>query len=543
MEIINNGELNGALLAVSQSIVDRSQLVKTLDAILSAAKKLLSAPHGIIYVLDETRQSLIPNIVQDKEDIVSKHHWQALIIDNLSEGDPFGYAVKTGEVVLITDLYQYNGYDCENIYQTEQQQGRQSRNLIAWPLVDDNQGTSGLLVALDYSNMKHESSLSAFCQLAAKCINQAIWLEKYSGAIHNLNKENNKLLEENSQLKALTHGQSALPIAHSDAMTSTLERIKKVLALPIDVLLLGETGTGKEVIAQYIHTMSNRRHSPCIVQNCAAIPEQLLESELFGHKKGAFTGADKDRVGLFEAANGGTLFLDEIGDMPLLLQAKLLRVLQEKKIKPIGAHSEIDIDVRVIAATHCDLNKKIVSGEFRADLYYRLNVFPVSLPPLRKRLEDILPLANQFIQKYANSLNLTGAPSLSDSVKQQLLSYSYPGNVRELKHIIERSVLLSDFKVIHDIEIEENTADLPVNLTMTHPETTNIQDQAQHSLDNPSPQLPGSKSLKASVNDYEKQIILECLKVCNWQVKRAAERLSLPISTLSHKMKKFEISA
>ncbi|MDF5099307.1 sigma 54-interacting transcriptional regulator, partial [Vibrio parahaemolyticus] len=168
----------------------------------------------------------------------------------------------------------------------------------------------------------------------------------------------------------------------------------------------------------------------------AAIPEQLLESELFGHKKGSFTGADKDKVGLFEAANGGTLFLDEIGDMPMLLQAKLLRVLQERKVRPIGTSKEIEVDVRVIAATHCNLMQQIKDGGFRADLFYRLNVFPITLPPLRARKSDIIPLAEHFVQHTTNTLGLPQAPGLSANVRKQLLAYQYPGNVRELKNII-----------------------------------------------------------------------------------------------------------
>ncbi len=203
---------------------------------------------------------------------------------------------------------------------------------------------------LDLSVIDNEAALTEFLSHGtASNIRQAVWLEQYGQVIKSLSADNQALLRENTQLKKRSQKTYQGPIAESEEMLNVLNRLDKVLSLPVDVLLRGETGAGKEVIAKYIHENSNRAEQPLIVQNCAAIPEQLLESELFGHKKGSFTGADKDKVGLFEAANGGTLFLDEIGDMPMLLQAKLLRVLQERKVRPIGASKEIEVDVRVIA--------------------------------------------------------------------------------------------------------------------------------------------------------------------------------------------------
>lgn len=540
MRSANRSDLSNALLAISQSLADRTQLAQTLDAVLSAARQMTFAKHGIVYVLDQTGQALIPSIVHHSEKALSVHPWPALSFDRASQTDPFSYAIQNGEVVLINELYQYNGYDCETIYESEQALGVKSSNLLAWPLVDDSKKTIGLLALLDLSIIDNESALSAFCQMAANSIRQAVWLENYGHMIKGLSADNAALIRENQHLKQRKQIHYSGPIAESEQMLDVLRRLEKVLTLPVDVLLRGETGTGKEVIAKYIHQNSNRANEPLIVQNCAAIPEQLLESELFGHKKGAFTGADKDKIGLFEAAHGGTLFLDEIGDMPLLLQAKLLRVLQERRVRPVGANKEIEVDVRVVAATHCHLMDKIQKGEFRADLFYRLNVFPITLPPLRERHADILPLAEHFVKHSAHNLGLPAAPGLSAKVQSQLMAYTYPGNVRELKNIIERALLLSDFETINQIELGEIPEEHAMSQISSEPELITAQVKAIEPTI--SDVDDAGKSLKQAVSDYERTVIIDCLNTTNWQMKRTAEQLSLPLSTLNHKMKKYDIS-
>ena len=540
MRSASQSDLSNALLAISQSLADRTQLAQTLDAVLSAARQMTFAKHGIVYVLDQTGQALIPSIVHHSEQALSAHPWPALSFDRASQTDPFSYAIQNGEVVLINELYQYNGYDCETIYESERALGVKSRNLLAWPLVDDSKKTIGLLALLDLSIIDNESALSAFCQMAANSIRQAVWLENYGHMIKDLSADNAALIRENQHLKQRKQSHYSGPIAESEQMLDVLRRLEKVLTLPVDVLLRGETGTGKEVIAKYIHQNSNRANEPLIVQNCAAIPEQLLESELFGHKKGSFTGADKDKIGLFEAAHGGTLFLDEIGDMPLLLQAKLLRVLQERRVRPVGANKEIEVDVRVVAATHCHLMDKIQKGEFRADLFYRLNVFPITLPPLRERHADILPLAEHFVKHSANNLGLPAAPGLSAKVQSQLMAYTYPGNVRELKNIIERALLLSDFETINQIELGEVPEEPTISQVSSEPEPITAQVKEIEPIF--SEVDDASRSLKQAVSDYERTVIIDCLNTTNWQMKRTAEQLSLPLSTLNHKMKKYDIS-
>ena len=256
--------------------------------------------------------------------------------------------------------------------------------------------------------------------------------------------EKGSLVRENAQLKEAlkTTGRQNVALTYrSQQMAAVEQMIDRVAPTPSNVLLLGESGTGKEVVARMLHHRSERSPKPFVAINCGAIPDQLMESELFGHVKGAFTGATKDNKGLFEAAQGGTLFLDEIGELSLNLQVKLLRVLQERVISPVGSTKEIAIDVRVVAATHIDLRKAVQSGTFRADLYYRLNVIEIRLPALRDRREDILPLAEHFLTRMNRRMgrDFTGFDATAVRVLEQL---SYFGNVRELENIIERAVAL-----------------------------------------------------------------------------------------------------
>lgn len=283
------------------------------------------------------------------------------------------------------------------------------------------------------------------------------------------------------------------------------------------VMIMGETGTGKELIARAIHNTSPRKTKLIVKVNCAALPANLIESELFGHEKGSFTGAYERRVGKFELADEGTIFLDEIGEMPLDLQVKLLRVLQEREFERIGGKNTIKVNVRIIAATNRDLLAEVNAGRFRSDLFYRLNVFPMQLPPLRARLEDIEPLAIFFAERYSK-LNGMSTISISPTVLQQLRGYTWPGNVRELEHLIERSILLSKDNVLREV-------DLPVN----PPEITGSQWTVVHT----------------ALHDAERAYILEVLKGCNGKISGtdgAAELLDIPASTLHSKMKKLGIS-
>jgi two-component system response regulator HydG len=304
-------------------------------------------------------------------------------------------------------------------------------------------------------------------------------------------------------------------IGKSKNFLSVLDNVRIVGPSETSVLILGESGTGKELIAQAIHHSSPRKSKPIIVVNCAALPPNLIESELFGHEKGSFTGSLDKRIGKFEQADGGTVFLDEIGELPLDLQVKFLRVLQEKEIEPIGGKKR-KINIRVIAATNRNLEEEMAGGRFRMDLYYRLNVFPISLPPLRERKEDILSLANYFLSRYANKENKT-IIGLADDVIKAMLDYSWPGNIRELENLMERSVLLANGRIINFLQ-------LPINQKMA-----------------PSIDIKGR--LK-TMTENERDHILAVLEKCNWKINGqggAAEILDMNASTLTSRMKKLGI--
>ncbi len=254
--------------------------------------------------------------------------------------------------------------------------------------------------------------------------------------------EKQRLIMESTVLKDRLGTGSSL-VVHSKAMQSVLDQIRKVAQNKSTVILVGESGTGKEVLARAIHECSPRQKQPYVALNCAAIPHELLESECFGYERGAFTGATHTRIGKFELADKGTLFLDEIGDMEISLQAKLLRVLEDSALLRVGGLIPIKIDVRIIAATHRNLQRLIQQGGFREDLYFRLNVFPIDIPPLRERREDLLPLAESFIAYYTKEAK-TEPKRMTQGTLEALLNHPFPGNVRELKNCIERAVILSD---------------------------------------------------------------------------------------------------
>jgi len=306
-------------------------------------------------------------------------------------------------------------------------------------------------------------------------------------------------------------------IGQSPNLLSVLHKIKVVAPTDTSVLILGESGTGKERIAHSIHELSSQSAGPFVIVNCAALPESLIESELFGHERGAFTGANNMRPGKFEQASNGTIFLDEIGELPLDAQVKLLRVLQEKEVERLGGSGTIKVNVRVIAATNRNLEKEVAEGRFRLDLYYRLNVFPIELPPLRDRKEDIESLAQYFLKKYSTKARKS-VTVISPAAMQQLMQYHWPGNIRELEHLIERNVLLAPQDTIEAF-------DLPAAGVATAPATART-------------------DALLSMEDMEREHIIAALKQCNGKVfgaGGAAEVLKIAATTLYSKMKKLGI--
>jgi two-component system, NtrC family, response regulator PilR len=315
-------------------------------------------------------------------------------------------------------------------------------------------------------------------------------------------------------------------VARSESMREVLDLIDRIAPTRANVLIAGESGTGKERVAKRLHFGSENRNGPFVPLNCGAIPENLIESELFGHVKGAFTGADVRKRGMFEGAQGGTLFLDEIGELPIALQPTLLRALQERKIKPVGAIEELDVDVRVIAATNRDLEAEVRAGRFREDLFFRLNVLQIDLPPLRQRKEDIPLLAATFLEKYSREYNRQVA-SIAPDAMERLLAFSFPGNVRQLENIIERGVALATDGVLR---IEQ----LPKELRNLESAPTRV-----FSLEGNTPFPDEGVDLERLVEEFEQTMINRALDKAGGVKTKAAELLGLSLRQFRYKLSKY----
>jgi DNA-binding NtrC family response regulator len=336
--------------------------------------------------------------------------------------------------------------------------------------------------------------------------------------------EKSRLVAENLYLRQQLQGRFRFDniIGSSLSMQQVFTRVEKVVNTDTTILVLGESGTGKELVARAIHFNSPRREKPFVAINCSAIPAELLESELFGHVKGSFTGATNDKIGRFEAAEGGTIFLDEIGTMPLQLQTKLLRVLQEHEIERVGSNRKIRLNVRVVSATNADLDDLVAQGQFREDLYYRLNVIPIHLPPLRERRDDIPLLVRHFLQQTCGEQDRP-LMSLTDAALAALEGYAWPGNVRELENVIERTVTLTDGERI-------DRGDLPPKIAATA-------NAAAPGLF--PPQLDASGvDLPLLVEQFERRLILEALALSHGVKSRAAALLGLNRTTLVEKIRR-----
>ena len=377
------------------------------------------------------------------------------------------------------------------------------RSLLCLPLQDEQGGVGGLLLLASHAVRELEGFAGSLASLGTFVLTQHQLLQRLRAP---------KTVAPEAASPALRSDYGL--IGSSAPMRAVYQLLGKVLHNPVSVLLTGETGTGKEVVARAIHDCGFRRSQAFIAQNCASLPENLLESELFGYRKGAFTGAERDRKGLFDAADGGTLFLDEIGDMPLALQAKLLRVLQEGEVRPLGSTATHKVDVRIIAATHRDLRALVEEGRFREDLFYRLSHFPIALPPLRERAEDILQLARHFATEAACFLQ-RDAYRWSEAALDHLAGYAFPGNVRELKGLIARAVLLCEGDEL-----------LPEHFNL-HPAS-----QAED----------GGMNLRERLERVERNMLLDCLRKNRGNQSQAARELGLPRRTLLYRMDRLKIS-
>ena len=482
-----------ALVEATAAINSTLDLEATLLAVARAAASVMQAEASSVLLLDPRRRKLVFMAAtgESGEQLIGEEFDAELGIA--------GKVAKTGKPLLVADVHQdeafFRGIDDKSSFVT--------RGLIAAPMVKKDQIVGVLEVLNRIGEGKFTPSdldlLQLFANLAASATSNA--------------QAHERLKLENRGLRAgMDRGVSI--IGQSPALRQVLELCARVAGSNATVLVLGETGTGKEMLSRHIHAHSQRRDKPFIAINCAALPETLLESEIFGHEKGSFTGAIAMKIGRFELANGGTLFLDEIGDISQSTQLRLLRVLQEHEFVRVGGTKTISCDVRVIAATNRDLTKAMQDGHFREDLFYRLNVFPIKNPPLRERREDIPLLVDHFVKLAAKNLNVR-VPVVSNDALAMLTSYRWPGNIRELQNITERAVLLCDRPTIE-------TAHLPREIVGEEPE------------------LPRDKG-DSSLWGYEKALIQRALREAGWNQTKAAKALGISRDNLRYRVKKYEI--
>lgn len=524
-----------AVLGIATALSTERDLNRLLGRISAVARDLTHAEGALLYLLDPTKQNLALEVSHtDTASVPSGLRHIGLYTDGRrNETSVAAQCLFTGRIINLPDIYAFTGYGFQDLYAFDIQRGARTRSLITAPLLGYDGLAVGVLQLTDYHEPDTGTAaafpdsllglIRAFTSQAAVAVENVRLAEDKQHLIKALAQSNEKLEEENVRLRRAMETKTSRRrlIGKGRAMHQVYDLIQKVRQSDVTVLIRGETGTGKELIANEIHRTGARADGPFIAQNCAAMPEHLLESEFFGHRKGAFTGATANKMGLFEAANGGTLFLDEIGDMPLDLQAKILRVLQEGEVRPLGALESRRINVRVIAATNCDLRSMIDAGTFREDLFYRLSVFPIELPPLRERTEDLPDLLNHFLDIYCERYQ-KHVSGFSQAAFEALLNYGFPGNVREMSNILERAVLLCD--PCGSIQPEHLPADLP---------------RSRESDTGTEKTSPCNAPLKERVQAFEAQLISDHLRTIGWNQSQAARDLGLSRRALIEKINRY----
>ncbi len=474
------------LFQMASSLSSTLELSKILNIIMETAKNLLKAEASSLLLLDETTNELY--FASATGDVSERLRNLTVPLDK----GIAGACVRTGKVKVVDDTLS----DTEFYPQIDKQTGFATKSIIAAPLNISGKAIGVIEVLNKGKGLAWTADDRELLIIIAL---QAAQVIKNAQTHLRIQEQKNLLRDEIDARYKI--------ISASAEFKDVLELAEKVAPSTSTVLLLGENGTGKELIARHVHRLSKRGEGPFIALNCAAIPATLLESELFGHEKGAFTGATSLRRGVFELANKGTIFLDEIGDLPLETQSKLLRVLQEREFERLGGTKIIKVDVRVIAATNQNLDEKMKQKLFREDLYYRLNVFPIRIPPLRERKDDIPLLAKHFLTIYAKETN-KAIKDIDDQAMQELLAYAWPGNVRELQNIIERAVVLTGGE-----RLDRKSLILP----------------SVDSTEGPS----YKKGLKEAVTDFKMAYIKEVISRCGGNQRKASEFLKIQPSYLS----------
>jgi len=494
-----------SLLVEINQVVSRSLDIKeSLETTLKLLQKSYPIKAGAVFLMDEDGEQLTmaAGVGYSSHPAKTKYHLGEGLTGRIAEsGKPVVVPQVSKEPLFLNRMSSWNP------------KKDREQSFIGVPIILDYKTLGVLVVSLAFNPKRDYNSTVKFFTLVASALVQSIRLKRI------VELERKKLLDENVQLKRKLHEEFSFGniIGNSHEIREVYEQVAQVAYTDTTVLIRGESGTGKELIAQAIHYNSLRSGKPFIQVNCAAIPENLIESEFFGYEKGAFTGALSRKKGRFELADGGTIFLDEIGDLSLMTQVKLLRVLQTQEFERVGGTETIKVNVRIIAATNANLEELITKEKFREDLYYRLNVFPIFLPPLRERKTDILLLADYFMLKYSRKHGKT-VKRISTPAIDMLMRYHWPGNVRELENCIERAVLLCEDQVIHSYH-------LPPTLQTAESSGT-------------IPRL----SLTNAVESYEKELIQDALKTSRGNKAKAARLLGITERMIGYKIRKYDIN-
>ena len=491
------------LIDINQAVSRTSELKESLLAVLQILYISYNIKSGAVFLSDNNERTLTMEAsVGFKIDAAkSKYRYGEGLVGRIAEtGKPIVVPQVSKEPLFLNRMSSWNP-------ETDREQ-----TFIGVPISIDYLTLGVLIVNLPFSAKRDYDSAKKFLTLVASALLQPIRLRQ------EIMLERERLVNENIQLRQKLQGEFSFSniIGNSHSMREVYEMVAQVARTNTTVLIRGESGTGKELIAKAIHYNSLRKEKPFISVNCAAIPENLIESEFFGYEKGAFTGALSRKKGRFELAHEGSIFMDEIGDLSSMTQVKLLRVLQEQEFERVGGTETLHVDVRLIAATNADLEELIKKGKFREDLYYRLNVFSILLPPLRERKTDILLLADHFMLKYSRQFN-KAVRRISTPAIDMLMRYHWPGNVRELENCIERAVLVCQDQVIHSYHLPP---------TLQTAESSNT-----------TPRM----GLEESIAAYEKELISDALKMTNGNQTKAARLLHTTERIIGYKIKKHGI--
>jgi len=532
-------EAAAQLFALVSDMAAERDRMRLAAKCLEAACRISGARGGVLYALDQTGRQLVPVAALPPQLARSPDGILPLYRDGQPDmTDPRSWCAFTGSVAVIDDVARVHGFDCRAIARRDGISRTPTGSLLACPLRGNDDVTVGVLELINLAGTGGPAAsrerldrlvplIRAFAYQAAIIIANTALLDQNRRLVKELDMINGDLRTENQRLKqeriTVASRASGL-ITRSPTMERVLDIVGKVAESDVPVLILGETGTGKDVVARLLHMAGPRREGPYIAQNCAALPAELLESELFGYRKGAFTGAVADKKGLFHAADGGTLFLDEIGDMPIGLQTKLLRVLQDGEVRALGATEGQRADARIVAATNVDLRARVAEGRFREDLFYRISVFPIELPPLRQRDGDIAVLAEHFLAEMPEA-QLKEIRGIRPEALAALVRHPFPGNVRELKNAIARAVILC--RPGEAIGLD----DLPPAL---------VAGVGQDPAAALPPTADGDRSgLRDTVRRYEAGAIVEALKASGGNRTHAAAALGLSRRALQEKIARY----